>query len=423
MLASPHRTAKLLAAGLAAALIAVTAAGERSAVRAQDTLRAVAVVNDEVISMLDLFQRAKLAVLAAGIEPSEEERIRVERQVLRQLIDERLKLQEAERLGIEVSEAEVDEAIEQIGRRNGMSGKEFMDLLARNQILPTIMEEQVRAALAWRKIVQIRLLPSVVVGDEEVDEVIARIQNSRGSTEVRLFEIYLEVDDMRQDEEVKRIGMRLMDQLREGVSFAGLAGQFSQSAAAAQGGDLGWIRESELPEELADTVRQMEPGRVVGPIRGLTGYHILYLQDRRTLTGDEGKVHLKQVLLPGGKDGVDVEALSTKAAALREEIQSCEDVEQVAAEAGAPGSGDLGVLKVGDLSANLRRVVDSLPLEQASAPVEVPGGVAILVVCDRQGSAVDRQKIRESLVTERLEVLARRYMRDLRRQANVDLRL
>jgi peptidyl-prolyl cis-trans isomerase SurA len=80
-------------------------------------------------------------------------------------------------------------------------------------------------------------------------------------------------------------------------------------------------------------------------------------------------------------------------------------------------------MKVSDLSPKLQSLVESLPLEQPSEPMSIAGSLAILVVCERKSGDIDRNRIQNNLMAQRLENLARRYLRDLRRQANVDLRL
>ncbi len=399
--------------------------GERHSARAQDTLRAVAVVNDEVVSMLDLYMRTRLAMLAAGIEATGETQARIQRQVLRRLIDERLQLQEAERLSIPVTDEEVERALTDIARRNGMSIAQFEGMLEQNQVLPMAMEQQIKAELAWNNVIKVRLVPTVIIGDDEIDEVIERLEANRGGTEVDLHEIYFEVDSVLQEDEVRRTALGLMQQLRGGGDFTALATQFSQSATAAQGGSMGWLEESQLPEELASAVRGMTPGQVTGPVRGLTGFHILYLRQRRTISGGDSKVRLTQIVLelPPGADEAQLAAAGQEAEALRARIGSCADAERIASEAGAPGSGDLGLLEVKDLSPALRNLVEGLPLEQPSRPLDIGGALAIMVVCEREGGGFDRTKIERSLLTQRVELLARRYLRDLRRQANVDLRL
>ncbi len=414
-----------VAAGLVLGLLLPASHAGRPAALAQDTLRAVAVVNDEVISMLDLFMRTRLVALSSGIQVTPESQSRLQQQVLRRLIDERLQLQEAARLSITISDEEVTEALDDIARRNKMSNEQFEAMLKRGQILPSTLQEQVKAGLAWRRVLRVRLVPTIVIADEEVDDVVARLKAGQGGSQINLSEIYLEIDSVQVEDEVRREAIGLLEELRGGGDFSALAGQFSQSATAAKGGNIGWIEESQLPEELASAVRGMRPGEVNGPVRGLTGYYILHLKDRKAISGGEDTVRLTQIFLELPPDGQDSErALRlAEAEALRGQIDSCETAAEVAETAGASGSGDLGMMKVKDLSPQLQNVVRSLPLEQPSEPMTIAGSLTILVVCERQGGVIDRDRIQQNLMTQRLEILARRYLRDLRRQANVDLRL
>jgi len=399
-------------------------AGRHSA-QAQDTLRAVAVVNDEVISILDLYMRAQLAALSSGLDPTQETLSRLQQQVLRRLIDERLQLQEAERLSITISDQEVTDAIKEIAQRNNMSLEQFENLLQSNNILPTAMQEQVKAELAWRNVVKVRLVPNIVIADEEIDEVVTRIEAGRGGSQINLSEIYLEVDNVQAEDEVRRAALDLIEELRNGGDFEALASQFSQSATAAKGGNVGWIEEEQLPEELLPTVREMKPGEVRGPVRGLTGFYILNLRNRKPISGGADAVRLTQIFVdaPANGQAADSAALMAEAEGLRAQIDGCDSANRIAEASGAPGSGDLGLLQVDDLSPQLKELVRSMPLEQPSEPVNIAGSLAILVVCERQGGAIDRERIQRNLLAQRVEILARRYLRDLRREANVDLRL
>ena len=419
------RFPKGLLRAVATCLVAAIWLSGLSAARAQDTLRAVAVVNDEVISMLDLVMRTRLAALSSGLQLTNETQARLQQQVLRRLIDEELELQEAKRLELTVSDQEVAAMVEEIAKRNNMSRDQFESVLARNQILPSALENQVKAELAWRKVVKVRLVPSIVIADEEIDEVMARIEAGRGGSEINLFEIYLEVDDAQMDEDVRRATINLLDELRGGGNFSALASQFSQSATAAKGGNMGWIEEAQLPEDLLSVVRDMKPGEVRGPVRGLTGYYILYLRDRKPIMGDSEAVRLTQIVLKAPTDGQDAgrAALMSQAEDMRARIDSCKTADQIAKDSGAPGSGDLGMMKLSDLSPALKNMVQALPLEQPSEPMNIGGNLAILVVCEREGGTIDRERIHRNLIAQRLETLARRYLRDLRRKANVDLRL
>jgi len=270
---------RLLAAIL---MIGVLVLAARPAeMQAQDALRPAAVVNDDVISILDLLMRTRLAILGAGAQDTPQVRQRFARQVLRRLIDERLQLQEASRLDISVTDQQVGDAVAGLAKQNNMTQEQFVGLLERRQILPNYLGDQVRAQLTWQLFVQRRLRPSVVVTPEEVEEVVNRISSQQGGIERRVGEIFLSVESAAQEQEVRQNAEKLFEELQKGGNFTGLARQFSQSASASLGGDLGWLPVGELPSELETTLTQMRPGTVSPPIRTLTGFYILLLREVR----------------------------------------------------------------------------------------------------------------------------------------------
>jgi peptidyl-prolyl cis-trans isomerase SurA len=217
--------------------------------------------------------------------------------------------------------------------------------------------------------------------------------------------------------------------VREGASFESLARQVSAAASAEQGGDLGWIRGSVIPGDLRDTLERMRENEISDPIPSPVGYYIFWLRDRRLSPADtsrgQAQVQLAQIVFP--VDGqAELETRRGEAAALRERLADCAAMIDTAAELNAPNSGDLGWLRVGDLPPAFRQAVSTLPIGQVSAPLEGPTGLHLLMVCDRrepEGAADDREQIAQYLERERVDRLARRYLRDLRKEAFVEVRL
>jgi peptidyl-prolyl cis-trans isomerase SurA len=408
-----------------ALLICALAPAVQNACAAQDMLRAAAVVNDEVISMFDLDMRLRLAILATGQQDNRQLRDRMTAQVIRALIDEQLQEQEAKRLGITITDEQVTNAAKEIARRNKLTIEEFTSLFESRGILPEAFFDQVRGQLTWSSLVARRLRPTVQVTAEEVEDVVRRIAANRGTRQRRVSEIFLAVDTALQEDEVRRSAERLFEQLRAGASFPSLARQFSESATAARGGDLGWVQEGQLPEEIDKALGQMRPGMLSRPIRALSGFHILLLREERQTSLGEVTLHLKQVLIaiPNEASEEQRREAAERADQVRQRIAGCAGLDELASEIGAPGSGDLGTVKLSDLPAQIRDAVMALPAGQPSQPVSVSGGLSVLVVCDRAESGIGRKRIQERLTAQRLDMLSRRYMRDLRRNANVDIRL
>lgn len=253
----------------------------------QDLFRPAAVVNDDVISVLDLAMRVQLAVIAAGVEDTQDIRRRLTPQVLNSLIDERLQMQEARRLDIVVPDVQVAGALEQIAEQNNMTEGQFLTMLRNRGVIPTTLIDQIRAQIAWMSVIQRRVRPSVVIATEEVEEVVTRLSARRGSIERRISEIFIPVESTAKEAEAQANARRLFDELRRGANFTGLARQFSQSGTATLGGDLGWVRDGELDEELNTVLAQMGPGEISVPVRTLSGFHILFLRDIRKNEGQE----------------------------------------------------------------------------------------------------------------------------------------
>ncbi len=396
---------------------------------AQQVERIAAVVNDKVISIYDLRQRIELLILSAGLPNTSEQRRGMVPQVLRGLIDEVLQAEEAARLNVRVTTREIDDAVSQIEQANRMPEGRFEDIVRSRGVSPEAALAQIRADLAWQKLVRRRILPTIEIGEEEIDSVIKRIRSGEGQTQYRVSEILLPVDDAAQRKAVLELANRLASQIRLGADFSGIARQFSKSASAATGGDIGWIQEGELIDEANQALASLEVGKVSDPIQTPDGYLILRMTDRRKLRtpgAEDAQITLRQLLLQVPQDApeADVESQLALAREVATTTTDCDDFAEVARELGTPQPAEPAGFRVGDLNERLRRVAADLAVGVASEPQRTPAGVQIIMVCDRQeAGALPRDQIRETLLRQRIDMLSRRYLRDLRRSAFIDLRI
>jgi peptidyl-prolyl cis-trans isomerase SurA len=246
---------------------------------AQTATQIAAVVNDNVVTTQDLGERIELATIATGLPDDPETKRRIAPQALRGLIDEALQLQEAERLRIDVAQREIDQAFATVAERNGMTADQLAGFLESRGVPAEALRRQLRAQVAWIKIVNSRVRPRVVVTNDQVD--LAMKQGPTGEEEVHLGEILLPVYRPEQEAEVLRDAAELRETLRTGASFEELARQFSVAQSAQAGGDLGWIPESGLVPELQAIVTGLQPGEIADPIRTPAGVHLIQLKDRR----------------------------------------------------------------------------------------------------------------------------------------------
>lgn len=248
--------------------------------------RIAAVVNEDIITNQELGDRLDLALVSSGLPGDAETRRRLAPQVLRGLIDEKLQLQEAKRLGLQVSDAEVDQALDTIAQRNSIGRDQLIRLLAQSNVNPNALRQQLRGQVAWLKVVNRELRPRVAVTQEQI-ELAQRGNAADGDAELLVAEILLPVYDRAQEAEVLDDARGLVASLREGADFGALARQVSASASAEAGGDLGWVRASAVLPELRQRLAAMSPGEVSDPILSPAGVHIFQLRDRRVRAVEE----------------------------------------------------------------------------------------------------------------------------------------
>ncbi len=251
------------------------------------TERIAAIVNEDAISISDVNDRLRLVIGSSGLPNSKEIREKLTPQVIGSLIEEQIKMQEAGRLEITVAQEEIDQGFGTVAAQNKISPEKFQTMLQRGGISIESMKRQIESQIAWSKVVQRQLRPQVIVSDADVDDMVERFHGNKGTKEYLIAEIFLPVDETSQESNVRQVANRLVGQIKNGKSpFYKLAQQFSKSAGSTQGGDLGWIQQGQLPEELDVVLKTLEKDQVSSAIRSLAGYHILYLREKRTISDE-----------------------------------------------------------------------------------------------------------------------------------------
>ncbi len=418
---------------LAAALLFSAAMTVATTAKSQSVQRIAAIVNDELITAYDLESRIRLVIFSTRLPNTVDTRRRISSQVLRTLIDERLQMQEAKRRNISVSRRDLQRAKETIEKQNRLPKGGLEQVMKQNGIPLESINEQLRTGIAWSKLIGRRLRPRITIGEDEIDESLERIRFRQGQAEYRLSEILLTVDSPDQEANIRRTAERITDQVKKGARFNAIARQFSQSATAAVGGDLGWQHESELDDTLRQVVGKMGKGSMTSPIKTVAGYRILLLRDVRKIAQSEAKpitLDLRQIFLPLPRQSApsDIEAQIDLAKIVRDTASSCSDFSTLAKEVGSPRPPSLGKFALKDLSPAIRQVVKDIPAGKISDPLKMPDGVMVLMVCNRDGGTSviklpKRDEIADRLMNERMSLGARRYMRDIRLSAVIDVRV
>lgn len=398
------------AAALAAALSAA------QPVAAQNAEGVAAIVNDHVISTFDVRQRATLLLVSSGVQATPELQQRARAQALRDLVDERLQIEEAREYEITVEPAQVDRRLADIARGNDTTVEAFTQRLASAGVSIATFRSQIEADIAWQRLISGMYGSRVRISEVEITETRERMAANATRPQYQISEIFLPAETEQEFAEMEQGGMRLLEQMQRGAPFPLVARQFSQAPSAAAGGDIGWIAAPELTPELQPIAERLQPGQVSLPVRTQNGVYIIAMRDRRAgaPAGASTIASLRQITAPVARQSA-VERLQRR-------LEGCGDLD--GAISGIQGANviDLGQTSEAELNPAISSRINGVATGRAS-PVIVDGEqVNFIVVCAREtggGGLPERQEIADRLREQELSMLSDRYLRNLRREATI----
>ena len=290
------------------------------------------------------------------------------------------------------------------------------------------VKQQIRGEYAWDRLLARNVQSTTNVSTDEVEAVVARMNEARGMDEFHLGEIYLSAAP-ENAQAIFENAKKIVDALQRGGSFPAYARQFSEASTAVVGGDLGWVRGGILPASMASAANQMQPGQLVGPIEVPGGFSIMLMIDRRqVLTADprDAVLSLKQISMafPAGTSQTRAAELAGQFAQATRTIAGCGMADTVAAGMGATVVARDNIA-MRSLPAPLQATLINLQVGQTTQPFgAAEDGVSVLVLCGRDlpntAIAPNLQEIEKTLLEEKVNKRAQRYLRDLRRDAVIE---
>jgi peptidyl-prolyl cis-trans isomerase SurA len=400
-----------------------------------DASRIAAVVNGDVISEADIGNRARLFAISTGLPLSTEVIDRLKSQILRQLIDERLRVQEAQRRKMVIQDAQIAAAIKDIETRNNLQPGALRAKLASDGVSARTLIDQIRAQLAWTQMLRSSIGDKMNITDADVADQQKLAAQQTGQTEYRLGEIFIPVDDPANGADAQHFAETVITELHAGASFALVAAQFSQTQTALEGGELGWEQTNQLDPAVDRVVSQMPVGAISNPIRVPGGLSIVTLQAKRVIGNEIATVAtMRQAFFPFTAPLTDPQKPTDqqrqalmKARSLGSSIKGCDQMEAYA-KANNPSNRpiDPGEVRVEGVSpAAFKQLLETIPLGKPTEPLISRDGIAVITVCSREQKNVGEitpTQIRNRLINERVEMMSRQAMRDLHRKASIDIR-
>ena len=379
-----------------------------------------AVVNSDIVTIHDLRQRVLFMLATTGAETDDESVQRLQRQALRNLVDEHLQMQEASTYEVTITDEEVNDSVSRLLSRNGADPNDLVSKLAGAGVSIETLRDQIRSEIAWQRIVNGLYGSRIRISDAQIDETLNQITANASKPNYRVAEIYIEASPEIGGIEGALEGANAMiAQVKGGAPFPLLANQFSSAASAAKGGDVGWVREGELRPELDAVLKQMVPGSISTPIQVPGGIYVIAMVEKKVSESDT-LYKLKQVTVES-----ETGAAKSRLVSLRGELDSCDTLEEDVAALEDVDMADMGEIKASELTDEIVAALSNTDVGGLSDPFERPDGATSIMVCDRQttGSEIPtRDQIEDRLLDQQLAQASKRALRDLRRQATLVVR-
>lgn len=396
-----------------------------SLLTARETERIAIVVNDDIVSLHDFEQQMLLTLVMLDLPDTKKSRNKIGSNVLRNAIDDCLKMQEAKRLKISITKEEIASAVIDLEKKNGMLPNSFELLLKSKGIELETLRRQINVELSWGQIVRNDLVKYLHIGEVEIDNHLSKLK-SKNKSEYLISEIFIE----KQQSDAKVLAASLVEQLHQGASFSELSKQFSRIGT--NNGNLGWVNEVLLENELSLALSKLKKGEISKPILMNDGYHILLMHDKRVISKNEKNEPIYDIMmikLPilSGSNEIDRNAQINLINNAITSGKNCDDYKKMIKKTVNIAECTINKsIKHSEIPSSIFELIPNLTLKKLSSSIDSGDYRNMFVICDRMDMKDElqlRNNIRSKLEEEQLFLIMKQRMYNLRRDAIIDIRI
>lgn len=385
------------------------------------------IVNEKSILKSDLKARMRLVAKSSGLEFTPAYEKQAQDRVLQQMIDEVLQMEIVKKVDMEPKADQIKDAWQKMEKNAGLNDGELEKQLAAEHIPRRIVEDQIIASMGWGDYINERYRNVVQVNDSEVKNEVARLKNAKESDQALLSEIVLYYDSPEKAEETKAKASQISAKLRSGAPFPVIAQQYSHSASAARGGDIGWVTLDKLDPNIKLSVAKLKQGEISEPIPVKGGYYIMGMRERHGV-GSLGQaleyVSVQQVefLFPMFGDESAMQDTYVKAKSTHDQAKTCSMLKKLTTDRPRVKSQFVERQRVDAFHPELSKLLKKLQPGQKSELMNTGQSLIMFMLCDRkvvEPHEPGEDEIRRSLFEKKLEQISEREIRNLRRAAHI----
>ncbi len=395
----------------------------------RNLLSIVAIVNDEPITMMDLDGRLRLIIISSNLPNNADTRKNLSGQVLQSLINERLQQQEAKKLGIRVSDQEVENNIKFIENQNNMQENQLVETLFKNGVPKSVLPKRLKANLIMEKLLNNVIRPKVIINNSEVNNEYNNIISNKGKLEYKYSEISFNFTNISKKENLILIAKQIRNKITEENNFDTIAKRIQENGTGNYKKN-DWKLLNKINQDIYSNIKNLDKNEISDLIISNTSISIIKMDDKREfkipdLSDSVTDISFISFDLPINKNKLDIIKEDIKK--LTNNLKSCDEMTDLSKVYGNKKGKYLGKVLLKNLPNYFTEEIKKLGLNQSSKPIVADDGIYVTMICNNnkklnQEYAI-KEMIKNNIRSRSTKTLRERYLLDLNRKALIDVRI
>ena len=392
-------------------------------------LSIVAIVNDEPITMMDLDARIRLIIISSNLPNNLETRKNLSGQVLQSLISERLQHQEAKKLGIRVTDQEVENNIKFIEKQNNMAENQLIETLFKNAVPKSALPIRLKSNFIMQKLLQNIIRPKVVINNNEVNNAYNNLLANNGKMEYKFSEISFNFSNLSKKEDIILIAKQIRKKIIEENNFDVIGKRIQENGTGIYKNN-NWKLTNKINKDIYLQIETMEKDEISELVLTNTGVSIIKIDEKREFKIPELSQTVSDIAfistdLPINKNKIDlfIEDIKNKT----KNIKSCYEMTELTKIYGNKRGKYLGKILLKNLPKYFIEELKNLNINQPSKPIVADDGIYVTMICnynkDLNQEYALKEMIKDNIRNRSTIILKERYLLDLNRKALIDVRI
>ena len=375
----------------------------------------IGIVDGEAVTSYELSQRIKILLNTLNLKDTIGNRDKVRAKVLQNLIDDKLKMIEAQKLEISVDDYELNNYVENIFGIESEKSEEFKQYLLSVGIDHDILLEQAKAEILWKKLINIRFSSLVVVSEDEIKKEKEKYKKNVGMLQYNFSEIVILTDKDGKKEAKKKISeIKIM--LDNNASFESLAAKFSDAPSSLQNGNLGWVFADQINKETKEILDEIKINQASKIIKFDNGFKIIKIHNKRKY----GKNYAKKLDILNFSSA----SLNDEFNIFKESVINCSDNFKESSNVESIKFSKIDKVSLEDLSIEIQEEIADKKVGETTKIFERDNNFFFFIVCKVYGEdfqEIDENMIDNKLYYEKVQQLSKTYLKRLNRNSNIKI--